>query len=253
MRITSIFTIMSIHGSRSFVHLFLDRQPAAERQGIIMLKELVEQKWMMGIGIFLLVRSIFLLIMIGALYQNLISETENMSATTNKLLKQCKLKFANCYRMNSGVANISVFVDKFLNRLSLGKLSFRMLYHMSGQLMLLSVFFAGLGACIAIVDGAVLGEILPYYIVSLFGLYLYFSISSMVDVKGKIGILKVNLMDYLENHMVNRLEIPEEEEKDIITEALQPDKTKKPAVSAKSILSQMEEEELEDLLKELLA
>ena len=60
-------------------------------------------------------------------------------------------------------------------------------------------------------------------------------------------------MDYLENHMVNRLEIPEEEEKDIITEALQPDKTKKPAVSAKSILSQMEEEELEDLLKELLA
>ena len=52
---------------------------------------------------------------------------------------------------------------------------------------------------------------------------------------------------------MNRLEIPEEEEKDIITEALQPDKTKKPAVSAKSILSQMEEEELEDLLKELLA
>ena len=85
MRITSIFTIMSIHGSRSFVHLFLDRQPAAERQGIIMLKELVEQKWMMGIGIFLLVCSIFLLIMIGALYQNLISETENVSATTYKL------------------------------------------------------------------------------------------------------------------------------------------------------------------------
>lgn len=218
-----------------------------------MLEKLVDTNFFMGVSISLLVCSIFLMIMIGVLYQKLIAETDNMSSTGNKLLKQCKLKFANCYRMNSGVANISVFVDKFLNRLAIGRFSFRTLYHMSGQLMLLSVFFAGVGACIAIVDGAVLGEILPYYIVSLFGLYLYFSISSAVDVKGKIAILKTNLIDYLENHMVNRLERPEEE--DILEEKLKPASSdlKKNTVSAKNILSQMEEEELEDLLKELLA
>lgn len=191
--------------------------------------------------------------MIGVLYQNLITETDNMSSTANKLLKQCKLKFANCYRLNAGVANISVFVDKFINRLSIGKFSFRTLYHMSGQLMLLSVFFAGIGACLSIVAGANLGEILPYYIVSLFGLYLYFSVSTMVDVKGKMMVLKVNLIDYLENHMVNRLENPEEEE--YLERRMKPEQTgtKKPAVSVKNILSQLEEEELEDLLKELLA
>lgn len=247
MRIALIFTIMGIQGICS--------KPAdGIRKGkvIIMLMEFVEQKWVMGISISLLVCSVFLLIMIGALYQNLIGETENMSSTGNKLLKQCKLKFANCYRMNAGVANISVFVDKFLNRLALGKVSFRTLYHMSGQCMLLSVFFAGVGACISIVEGAALGEILPYYIVSLFGLYLYFSVSSMVDVKGKIGILKVNLVDYLENHMVSRLEVPEEE-KDILAEEIHPEQAKKQLEGAKSILSQMEEEELEDLLRELLA
>ena len=218
-----------------------------------MLEKLVETNFFMGVSITLLVCSILLMIMIGVLYQNLIAETENMSSTGNKLLKQCKLKFANCYRMNSGVANISVFVDKFLNRLAVGRFSFRTLYHMSGQLMLLAVFFAGVGACIAIVAGAVLGEILPYYIVSLFGLYLYFSISSAVDVKGKISILKTNLVDYLENHMVCRLEHPEE--KDSLEEKLKPDSanSKKPIMTAKNILSQMEEEELEDLLKELLA
>lgn len=105
-----------------------------------MLNDFAEQKWMMGISVTLLVCSIFLLVMIGALYQNLINETENMSSTGNKLLKQCKLKFANCYRMNKGVANISVFVDKFINRLRIGKCCFRTLYHMSGQLMLLSIF-----------------------------------------------------------------------------------------------------------------
>lgn len=212
-----------------------------------MLKQLMEQKWMMGISISLLVCSIFLLIIIGVLYQRLIIHTDNMSSTTNKLLKQCKLKFANCYRMNDGVANIPVFVDKFLNRLSIGKISFRTLYHMSGQFMLLSVFFAGMGACLQIVDGASLGQILPFYIVSLFGLYFYFSISSAVDIKGKIAMLKVNLIDYLENHMVNRLALSdlEEEEEEL-------DKLKKPPLSAKAILSQMEEEELEELLKELL-
>ena len=218
-----------------------------------MLEAFADTKVMMGVSISLLVCSLFLMIMIGALYQNLITETDNMSSTTNKLLKQCKLKFANCYRLNAGVANISVFVDKFINRLSIGKFTFRMLYHMSGQLMLLSVFFAGLGACISIVAGASLGQILPYYIVSLFGLYLYFSVSTLVDIKGKRQVLKVNLMDYLENHMVNRLEQPEEEE--ILEDKIQSGYVgqKKSAMSVKSILSQMEEEELENLLKELLA
>lgn len=218
-----------------------------------MLQGLVDTKVMMGVSITFIVCSLFLMIMIGVLYQNLITETDNMSSTANKLLKQCKLKFANCYRLNAGVANISVFVDKFINRLSIGKFSFRTLYHMSGQLMLLSVFFAGIGACLSIVAGANLGEILPYYIVSLFGLYLYFSVSTMVDVKGKMMVLKVNLIDYLENHMVNRLENPEEEE--YLERRMKPEQTgtKKPAVSVKNILSQLEEEELEDLLKELLA
>lgn len=218
-----------------------------------MLQGIVDTKVMMGVSITFIVCSLFLMIMIGVLYQNLITETDNMSSTANKLLKQCKLKFANCYRLNAGVANISVFVDKFINRLSIGKFSFRTLYHMSGQLMLLSVFFAGIGACLSIVAGANLGEILPYYIVSLFGLYLYFSVSTMVDVKGKMMVLKVNLIDYLENHMVNRLENPEEEE--YLERRMKPEQTgtKKPAVSVKNILSQLEEEELEDLLKELLA
>lgn len=218
-----------------------------------MLQTFSDTKAMMGVSIFLLVCSLFVMIMIGVLYQNLIAETDNMSSTSNRLLKQCKLKFANCYRMNMGVANISVFVDKFINRLSIGKFSFRFLYHMSGQLMLLSVFFAGAGACIGIAAGSSIGEILPYYIVSFFGLYLYFSISSAVDVKGKIIILKTNLVDYLENHMVCRLEHPEE--KDVLEEKLKPEYSaaKKASTSVKNMLSQMEEDELEDLLRELLA
>lgn len=153
--------------------------------------------------------SIFLRTLLGFLYQNMIKETDNMASTENKLLKQCKLKFANCYQLNNGVSNIPVFVDKFINRLALGPISFLTMYHLSGQAMLLSVVSAGVGICRSILRGKMLGEILPFYIVSFIGLYLYFSVSTVVDIKGKRRVLKVNLVDYLENHLSARIDVTE--------------------------------------------
>lgn len=155
--------------------------------------------------------SIFIRVLLGALYGKMIRETDNMAATDNRLLKQCKVKFANCYQLNNGVANIPVFVDKFLNRLSLGPVSFGTMYHLSGQAMLLSVVSAGVGICKCIMDGRMLGEILPFYIASFMGLYLYFSVSTVVDIKGKKRILKVNLVDYLENHLSARINVTEQD------------------------------------------
>ena len=151
--------------------------------------------------------SILVRLFLGWVYRSMIREADNMAATENKLLKQCKLKFANCYELNNGVANIPVFVDKFLNRLSFGPISFETLYHLSGQAMLLSVVCAGIGVCKSIVEGRMLGEILPFYIVRFIGLYLYFSVSTVMDIKGKKRILKVNLVDYLENHLSARIDV----------------------------------------------
>jgi len=159
--------------------------------------------------LFFLAASIFLRTLLGFLYQNMIKETDNMASTDNKLLKQCKLKFSNCYQLNKGVSNIPIFVDKFINRLALGPLSFLTLYHLSGQTMLLSVVSAGVGICRSILRGKMLGEILPFYIVSFIGLYLYFSVSTVVDIKGKRRVLKVNLVDYLENHLSARIDVTE--------------------------------------------
>ena len=151
--------------------------------------------------------SIALRMLLGMLYRNMIKEADNMASTENKLLKQCKTKFASCYQLSNGVANIPVFVDKFLNRMSLGHLSFETMYHLSGQLMLLSIVFSGIGVCRSIMGGRTLGDVMPFYIVSFFGLYVYFSVSTIVDVRGKKRILKVNLVDYLENHLSPRIDI----------------------------------------------
>lgn len=151
--------------------------------------------------------SIFLKIFLGMLYRHMIKEADNMAITNNKLLKQCKIKFSNCYELNNGIHNIPVFVDKFINRLSLGCFSFDLIYHLSGQMMLFSVVAAGIGICRSIIAGRTLGAILPFYIVSFLGLYLYFSVSTVADIKGKRRMLKINLVDYLENHLASRMNV----------------------------------------------
>lgn len=210
-----------------------------------------EEKLITTVMLLTLLLSIASRIIIGILYQNMIKETDNMSTTSNKLLKQCKLKFANCYQLNMGVSNIPIFVDKFLNRITLGPFTFQTIYHLSGQFMLLSVFFAGIGICKSIIQGRMLGQILPFYIVSFFGLYLYFSVSAVVDVKGKRRVLKVNLIDYLENHMVNRMQSVEVDEKLIMPEVSRTVQKEKQTVQT-AFFTKSEEKELEELLKEFL-
>lgn len=167
-----------------------------------------QEEKLITIGMFLCLGcSIVLRVFLGLLYRNMIKEADNMASTENRLLRQCKTKFASCYQMSNGVANIPVFVDKFLNRMALGHLSFETIYHLSGQLMLLSVVFSGVGVCKSIMGGRTLGDVLPFYIVSFFGLYIYFSVSTVVDIRGKKRVLKVNLVDYLENHLSPRIDV----------------------------------------------
>lgn len=164
------------------------------------------------IVLLLLVLSISFQIMIGVLYQKILRETENMAVTEQKFLKQCKLKFSNCYELNAGEVNTPVFVDKLLNQLQFLGIPVQNLLHLSGQLMLLAVFAAGVGACRGIIDGDSLKTLLPYYILTLFGLYLYFSATSFADVRGKKYAVRTNIMDYLENHLRKHLELVREKE-----------------------------------------
>lgn len=182
------------------------------RKGVLRMFTIFKEEKVITAGILVfLCLSVLVRLMLAWMYHTMIRETDNMATTGNRLLKQCKVKFANCYQLNGGVSNIPVFVDKFLNRLSFGHLSFDAWYHLSGQCMLFSVIFAGVGICKGILDGRMLGKILPFYIASFLGLYLYFSLSALVDIKGKRRVLKTNLIDYLENHLSGRIPVTEQD------------------------------------------
>lgn len=173
---------------------------------------LVEHLRLTILIIVLFIFSILSQLIVGFLYKNMIRESYNMSSTKHKLLKICKMKFSNYYEMHSGVSNIPVFVDKFLQGICIGRVPIKNIYHLSGQLMLLSVFVAGCGACHGIATGKTLGEIIPYYLLAFTLLYVYFSISAIIDIKGKKLILKTNLIDFLENNMSVRIKQSKQEQ-----------------------------------------
>lgn len=154
----------------------------------------------------LLLCSIICQLLLGVTFHRLIRETENMSATKNKSLQQLKLKFTSCTQLRETIPNVSVFVDKYVNQIRIGKIPVSFLKHLSGQLTLLAVLVAGIGACLGIIQDESFFVIAPFYVISFIGLYLYFAAASLVDLSEKINILHTNLVDYLENHLANRLD-----------------------------------------------
>lgn len=203
----------------------------------------------------LLFASIICQIVMGVIYHRFIWETEHMSTTTNKSLQQLKLKFSGCCKINEKVSNVSVFVDRFISHMKFGIVPLSMLKHLSGQLMLLSVLVAGIGACLSIIHNESFLSIAPFYIISFLGLYCYFAVSSLVDVHGKINILRINLVDYLENHLANRLEQTELDMKLIQPQAEKNTDKQHHETAAPSdytAISEPEIEELELLLQEFL-
>ena len=201
---------------------------------------------------------------VGVIFHRMIEESANMPTTENALLKQCKLKFINCYKMNGKVMNTSVYVDKFIQKIRVAGVSLERLSHMAGQMMMLSVLTAGIAVCISLAAGDTLFQIIPYYLASILGLYLYFSVSGIVDIVGKKQVLKTNLVDYLENHLMPRLELEKETEKEKAetvqnaAERINSGKeymktnSEKDTAEKKDILIDYTDE-LEDLLKEFLA
>lgn len=167
--------------------------------------EYFDYSFVMTLTVLLMALGIVSQITVGVFLQKLIHDTDTILGADSTILRECKERFVKCYKSNNGMGNIAVFVDKFINRQKLGGMSIGFIKHLSGQLVLAGVFAAGFGVCKGIVEGQAFVELIPFYIISLFGLYAYLSVSSMVDIASKRKNLKTNLIDYLENHVAQRL------------------------------------------------
>lgn len=228
-----------------------------------MIRIFLKHKYLAGAIIGLMSLSIICQIVMGVLFHIMIRESGNMPTTKNKYLKQCKIKFINYYKLNGRMINTAVFVDRFIQKITFLKIPLMRFSHISGQLMMLSVLVTGITICFTLAAGDTLFQIIPYYLSSILGLYLYFSVSGLVDIQGRNTILKTNLVDYLENHLTPRLEVEKEnilsredrkwDMADAGKEADQKEEKQIRETEPVGLAGSDYQEELENLLKEFFA
>lgn len=175
-----------------------------------MLTILAEHKILTGLILLSLLFSIICQIISGVIYHCMIFSSDHMAETKNKQLTQCKEKYAGYYKLNGKMVNTGIFVDKYLQKVRFAGVKLSWLNHISGQMMMLSILITGLSICLSLAAGSTLFQIIPYYLISILGMYLYFSISGIVDLQEKKNVLKINLTDYLENQFAPRLETEKE-------------------------------------------
>ena len=157
---------------------------------------------LMGTAAALLFFSILCRFFPGMRLKRLLGETANLSVSPNTILRQCVLKYSE---LNGGRMNTSVYVEKFLRQLKFGRFSLRFWDRLGGQLLLLSVFADGIGACMGLMGGQTLGNVIWFYLQAFLSLYLYFAVIGMIDTASTAEELKITLADFLENRMSERL------------------------------------------------
>ena len=211
----------------------------------------MQQTIIFAISIIFMLLGILYQTMIGVCYQRMIQATDGILGTNNKLLKQCKERFIQCYQANGGVPNINAFVDKYVGRLKFMGMTIHFLKNLSIQFMLAGVFVAGFGVCKGLISGSKIIDLLPFYISSLFGIYLFLSVVSIVDIPVRKQALVTNLTDYLENHVAKRLEHGFLE-KEKLQNVLQQQKLSGEKKGPQTQLSADDVQELQELLKSLL-
>ena len=215
---------------------------------------LVESPCSIGMFVFFLI-SMGILIFLAVNYNQFIKDAENMSITKRRELKAIKTKFLNSYGRKEmeeerrfaiqEQINVEVFVDKAINRLKFCGLKVNTWRFFSGQSLLISIIFAGLGVFRGILAKMTFREISPFYLIAFLELYIFFSVVSICDYEGKDKLLRLTIIEYIENHMVNRIQVArafQAEEK--VLQILEEEQRKK------STFSKEMEEELDSLLQE---
>lgn len=202
------------------------------------MKELFAEQWwlFLGIGVSFLC-SIICQVMVAYYMMQMVRESEKPESEKNKYLKKWIEEYI---KEENNITNRTVFVDKKMQQSGIGKFTIFQINHFSGQALLLMIFLAALGACLGIVNGKTLGQILPFYIISLLGLYVHFSLSGLVNLEENKKIIRMNVVDFLENGNPYFYFQPTEKEiKDI--------------EDVKDVFGTEEEMELKEIIRELLA
>jgi hypothetical protein len=156
------------------------------------------------IGLFGL--GIILKFMVKTIYSHMIKASDNMGTSKNKLMKNMKLKFITFYKLKIGVNNVDIFVDKYISKHKFLGILLITWEKFSGQTIILCALVGSIGAVLGVIYEIGSQGILSVFSVGILtsGLLIFFD--GLFNINSKKEIIRLNIMDYLDNYLKARLE-----------------------------------------------
>lgn len=143
---------------------------------------------------------------LNMVYIYLVKQSDKVGSTKNKHLKHLKMKFETCYKLNIGVNNVDTFVDKNMTKYRFCGILLSTWENISGQVLYLSFLVVPICAVFGVIYDVDSEQILYTGAVGiLVGAVLIF-VDKMINLSVKKQMIRLNLLDYLENFCKVRLE-----------------------------------------------
>lgn len=160
---------------------------------------------MLGLGAF----GALLKLILNIVYSRLIKASDNMGTARNKLTQKIKLKFESCYKLNIGVNNVDIFVDKHVYRHKFCGLYLSTWENLCGQVLMLCLLVGSTSAIFGLIYECGKQQILRTFSVGIIISGLLIIFDGIINIPGKKFLIRINMIDYLENKYKVRIEHPE--------------------------------------------
>jgi hypothetical protein len=152
-------------------------------------------------GIGLLLRLI-----VDLVFRNLVNESDRLGETKNKMLRHMKMKFSTCYKLKIGVNNVDTFVDKSVSKYRFCGVLLSTWDNLCGQVLFLVLLLVPVSAVFGVSEKCGQDQVLLTGAVGILASAILILVDKSINLSGKKKLLRINLLDYLENFCKVRLE-----------------------------------------------
>lgn len=152
-------------------------------------------------GLGLLIRLI-----VNLVYRHLAKESDRLGETKNKMLKHMKMKFETCFKLKIGVNNVDTFVDKNILKYRFCGLLLSTWDNLCGQVLFLNLLAVPVLAVFGVYFDCGQDKILYAGSVGILSSAALILVDKSINLTAKKKMLRLNLLDYLENFCKVRLE-----------------------------------------------
>lgn len=158
-------------------------------------------------GIFLL--GIVSRFFLSLIYRGLQRDIGNMPTPKKKILKQIKLKYESCDKLDMQISNTEAFVKKNLCEYKVCGISLRAIEKILGQAMFFGVLIGVTAVVFAVTVELESRVVIVHIATTVLGAALLFNYDKLSDISYKRQVVETGLVDFLENHLQMHLQAQE--------------------------------------------